>query len=318
MKTTHAFEFPEDREAVFKRARRLEWFTLAYIASSATLLYFVMGSSQAMRATFFEEVISTVPSLAFLIGSWIARWPPSPRFPYGLHGAVSIGYFAASLALIGMGGFILIESVMKLLSGERTTIGGVTLFGETVWAGWPMLAAVAYAGLPAAFIGRMKMRLAPQIHDKVLYADANMMKADWMTEAATAAAIIGIGFGFWWLDAVAAGLIALDILKDGFTNTWVAISDLIERRPMKTDRSKDEPLPDEIKRFLKSLNWVSDVEVRLRETGHVFFGEAYVVPKTTEDVVNNIRRATDGAKRLNWRLHDLVITLVDRLDEKSR
>ena len=98
---------------------------------------------------------------------------------------------------------------------ERTTIGGFDIFGMTVWAGWPMLVGLAYTGIPSYFLGRAKLRLAPMIHDKVLYADAEMNRADWMAEAAAAAGVIGTGLGIWWADAAAAGLVSIDILRTG-------------------------------------------------------------------------------------------------------
>lgn len=68
------------------------------------------------------------------------------------------------------------------------------------------------------FLGRAKLPLSRELYNKILYADADMNKADWSTAAAILG-VIGIGLGFWWADLVAAGVIALDILKDGVTNT---------------------------------------------------------------------------------------------------
>ena len=116
------------------------------------------------------------------------------------------------------------------------------------------------------------------------------------------------------MNPLAAALVSLAILKDGATNLWVAVADLIQRRPMRTDRSAYEPLPDELKRRMEALDWVDKAEVRLRESGHVFFGEVFVVPRTMEQLPERIRQATEDARRLNWRLHDLTITAVDRLD----
>lgn len=48
-------EFPPEQQALFDRARRLEWWGLAYTASAAAvLMYVTMGTSQAMRTNFFE------------------------------------------------------------------------------------------------------------------------------------------------------------------------------------------------------------------------------------------------------------------------
>lgn len=313
MRATDAFDLPPEKERELQKARRLETWTLLYIASSATFLGFTMGTSQAMQTSFFEDVLSAVPAAAFLVCTRIARRKPDQDFPYGYHGVVSIGYLTASLALVVMGTFLLIEATMKLIANERTTIGGMTLFGHTVWAGWPMLAAVAYTAIPSVFLGRAKLKLAPQIHDKILYADANMMKADWMAETATAIGVLGVGVGLWWLDPVAAALVSADILKDGAVNVYVAVRDLMEHRPMKTDRSSPEPLPDELHAYIEGLDWVASATVRLREVGHVFFGEVCVTPHgSLEDLPAKIRRAVEDAKSINWRLHDVTITVLDQ------
>jgi divalent metal cation (Fe/Co/Zn/Cd) transporter len=312
MRAIDAFDLPPEKARDLKKARRLETWTLLYIASSATLLGVTMGTSQAMQTSFFEDVLSAVPAAAFLVCTRIARRKPDPDFPYGYHGVVSIGYLTASLALVVMGAFLLIEAAMKLIANERTTIGGMTLFGHTVWAGWPMLVAVAYTAIPSAFLGRAKLKLAPQIHDKILYADANMMKADWMAETATAIGVLGVGFGLWWLDPVAAALVSTDILKDGVVNVYVAVRDLMEHRPMKTDRSGPEPLPDELRAYIEGLDWVASATVRLREVGHVFFGDVFVTTRgSLEDLPAKIRRAVEDAKSINWRLHDVTITVLD-------
>jgi divalent metal cation (Fe/Co/Zn/Cd) transporter len=274
-----AVEFPPEVEETYRRARRLEWITLAYLASTATLLFFTMGTSQAMRTSFFEDLVSLVPAAAFLVGTAIARRSPSSTYPYGLHRATSIAHLVAAVALCAVGLSLIADAGLKVMAGEKPTIGGMSLFGTVIWAGWPMLAAVLYASLPSYVLGRMKLKLAPQLHDKVLHADAKMMKADWMSAAATAIGVIGTGFGAWWLDPLAAALVSLDILKDGVSNLGTAVADLIDRRPKKTDQSDWERLLDEIRGFLLRLDWVDAAEVRMREAGHVFVGDALVVPR---------------------------------------
>jgi divalent metal cation (Fe/Co/Zn/Cd) transporter len=160
----------------------------------------------------------------------------------------------------------------------------------------------------------MKAKLAPKINDKVLYADSKMMKADWMAEGATAIGVIGTGFGYWWLDPLAAALVSTDILHDGFTTLKVAVADLMDREPARTDQSGPDPLPGRLEALLEGFGWVEKAEVRLREEGHIFIGEAFVIPRAgTDDLVDLIRRAGDEAKTLDWRLHDLVIQPVAEL-----
>jgi hypothetical protein len=69
---------------------------------------------------------------------------------------------------------------------------------------------------------------------------------------------------------------------------------------------------------------VSDARVRLREEGRVFFGEAEVVPTDRRDLVPKLAEASERLRALDWRLHDLVIAPVERIepwrghDEKDR
>lgn len=141
-----------------------------------------------------------------------------------------------------------------------------------------------------------------------------MMKADWMSAAATATGVIGTGFGAWWLDPLAAALVALDILKDRVSNLGTAVADLIDRRPKKTDQSDWERLPDEIRGFLLRLDWVDAAEVCMREAGHVFVGDALVVPRPgTQNLVAKLGQAAEKAKALDWRVNEVVVMPVDRL-----
>lgn len=315
MRSISAPEFPPEVERTYRKARRIQWVTLVYIASSALFLYVTMGSSQAMRATFFEDVISAVPSVAYLVCTAIARRRPTANYPYGMHRATSIGHLVSALALTAMGTFLLTEGAQKLLSGDRASIGSISLFGTEVWAGWPMLLALAYTAIPSVFLGHIKHKLAPKLHDKILFADAGMMKADWMSESAAAVGVIGLGVGIWWLDPIAAAVVSLDILKDGISNLRVAVTDLIDRRPQKTDHSDWEPLPEQVRNLLLGLDWVKDAQVRMREEGHIFLGEAFVVPANTEGLVERLSKAVDAALALDWRVHELVIMPVSRLPD---
>jgi divalent metal cation (Fe/Co/Zn/Cd) transporter len=306
------FELPPDKERVLESARSLERWTIVYLLAAAAVVGLSMGGSQAMRTSFFEDLISIVPALMFLVCTRIARRKPTPEYPYGFHGAVSIGYLTASLALFAMGTFLLVEALIKMITVERTTIGGLTIAGYTVWAGWPMLTAILATVGPSILLGRKKLELAPEVHDKILFADAQMMKADWVTATATAIGVIGVGLGFWWLDPVAAALVSLSILKDGVDNIGVAVGDLIERRPMKTDQTGPEPLADALRECVEGLDWVAGASVRLREVGHVFFGEVFVRPRgVPSDLPTKIRDAVDAARALNWRLHDVTVTVLD-------
>jgi len=304
-------ELPPDKHEQLVKAVRLEWLTIAYLLSAIVILYFTLGSSQAMKAAWAEDILSLLPPIAFLVASRVRRRQPDARFPYGYHRVTSIAFLCASVALLSLGSFILYDSVTKLVKFEHPPIDLVKPVGDDpIWLGWLMLGALAWSALPAVFLGRAKQPLAQELHDKVLFADAEMNRADWLTAGAAMLGVVGIGFGLWWADGVAATIISLDITHDGWKNLKVALADLMDKEPTVVDHSRTDPLPLWIKNELMLMDWVKDAEVRLREEGHVFIGEAFVVPVDDEDLLGRVERANRRLLELDWRLHELVIAPV--------
>lgn len=309
-------ELPEEEAAVLRRAVRLEWLTIGVLAVTVTLVFLVMGSSQAMRAAGIEDLLSIIPPLAFLLAVRIVARAPNERYPYGYHRSIGVAHLVAAVALVAMGGFLIYDSVTSLLTGERPPIGSIELFGTTLWLGWLMIAVMAVTGIPPVFLGRAKMKLAKRLHNKVLYADADMNRADWMTSAGTIVGVAGIGLGFWWTDSAAALFIAAGILRDGLRNMRAAITDLMDTRATTFDDHSPHPLAGEVNRYLLGLPWVAAAGTRMRDQGHVFHVEAFVVPVDGELTVGRLNAARAGCMELDWKLRDTVLVPVPELPEE--
>jgi divalent metal cation (Fe/Co/Zn/Cd) transporter len=99
MKTAPGNEFPAEQSNSLTSARRLEWITLAYMTSVVISMYFVMGTSEAMKTVWFEDLLSFIPPLVFLGATNIASWEPAERFPYGFHRVTSIAFLCGAIAL---------------------------------------------------------------------------------------------------------------------------------------------------------------------------------------------------------------------------
>ena len=317
MRTSTAFELPPDRAKANKRAIRLEWISVGYLITAIFFIYITLGSSQAMKAAWFEDILSLVPPIAFLVASRTRHRSPNERYPLGFHRSVTIAFLVAGVALSSMGLFILYDSLSMLLAFEHPPIGVVQPWGEPIWLGWFMIPALIYSALPAMILGRLKLPLAHHLHDKVLFADAQMNKADWLTALAAIVGVVGIGFGIWWLDGLAATIISLDITRDGLTNLRVAVADLMDARPTLVDGSALDPLPERLRTELRSLTWVKDAVVRVREEGHVFFADVQLVPKSSQNLLSNIEEAEKQLLGIDWRLHDMVIMPVDEIDGRA-
>lgn len=316
MKTTQRFEFPEKLIPDYKRAKKIEWISIGYLISTALLMYLVMGGSQTMKTAWIEDMLSLIPSVSFLIATQIAIKPPNEQFPYGFHKASSIAYLVSALALFAVGSFLLVDALISLGKQEHPTIGIVVIFGHPIWLGYLMMLALLYATIPAIFLGRIKLPLAEKLHEKNLYTDAKINKADWMTAIASIVGIAGIGWGWWWADATAAALISVDILWDGYVNLKEAVFDIMDQAPKTIDDKKINSLVDKVLDVLKNQEWVAQAEVRLREDGHIFFGEGFVIPKHTKNLLSNVAQAVEEVHALDWKILDFHISIVDRLPEK--
>lgn len=298
---------PEEQQKALRRARWLEGIWIVVLATIVAAIYFSVGGSQAMKTAWIEDMLSFIPPVAFLVGSWIEGWKPNRNFPLGYIRVTSISYLISAVALAGVGIFLIVDSSMALIKQEYPTIGSFDLFGVTIWFGWVMIAALAYSIVLPVIFGRLKMGPARTLHDKTLFADALMNKADWTTGLAAAVGILGIGMGWWWADAAAAILIALDVLHDGYKHTGAAIRDLSDEMPRTIDDKEFDPLIGEVQDHVDALAWVRESRLRLREEGRFLTGTVYVVPREGEVSVDEVEAAEAQLLDLHWRLHDVSI-----------
>jgi len=262
---------PEEIRGDLRRAVRLEWWTLAWQASIVVVMFLVMGSSQAMKSAWTEDLLGLVPAIVFLIAVHFERKPPSRRFPFGFPRVNSLAFLAAASVLAAMGLYLIYDSATKLIAMEHPTLGPVELFGHSPWIGWLMIAALAYSIVPPVVLGRLKQPVSQRLKDKVLHTDALMQKADWMTGVAGILGIVGVGYGFWWADSAAAALIACDIVHDGFRAARVALAELADGMPRELGGSAVAKDAQDLRDSLSGR--FPGAEVRLRETGRYIVAE---------------------------------------------
>lgn len=314
MKTRANFVLPDEKQKKLNKAIRLEWITIFFLLTITAVMYYTMGASQAMKTAWIEDILSLIPPISFLVAMRYRDREPTERFPYGFRRSTLLSFLVAAVAILILGLYMLYDSSMALLKQHHPTLGHFNLFGWKLWAGWVMIAALTYSMIPPVILGRMKLPLAKEVHEKTLHADATMNKADWMTAGAAILGILGLGLGFWWADAVAAGIISLDVLKDGITNVKGAMSDLMDQRP--TGPSSGEPLDldKKIKGKVRQFSGISDVGIRLREEGHIISGEIFVVFAKGAQDPEILEKITNQATELDWRLHNLVVVPVSSID----
>lgn len=320
MKPRARHRYPPDKRLELKKARRLEWLTILFLLTIIGAMYVAMGSSQSMKTAWIEDLLSLIPPIVFLVAAKHAEKAPDRCHPYGHRRAMLLSFLAAAAAILVFGVYMLYDSLASLLTRHHPTIGHFSFHGLNwqVWAGWPMIGALIYSMIPPMILGRLKLRSAKELHLKTLHADAAMNKDDWMTAGAAAAGVVGVGFGLWWADAVAAAAISLNVLKDGFVNIKRSMSDLTDQRPTEIGSDRPLRLEERIEERLRSQRDVADAAVRLREEGSFFTGEAFVVFHSGQADPARLEELRSHATRIDWRLADLIVAPARSLSDRGR
>ncbi len=297
-----------------KRAKRLEWWTLAWMSSVVVVMWLVMGSSQAMKAALVEDVLSLIPAIVFLVASHYEAKPPTAGFPFGFERVHSLASLIAAVALTAVGAFLLYESASTLIKQEHPTIAPISVFGRDIWLGWVMVAALVYSVIPPVILGHIKQPIARRLQDEVLDTDAMMQRADWMTGLAGIGGVLGVGLGYWWADALAAGLISLSIVHDGVTSLRVATAELVDGAPRALGKNE---IADDARKLIASLeSRYPGALIKLRETGRYIHAEVSgVVPDSSV----NLKEVWPGDEERSWRLVQIsfVPPRVDRSPEPT-
>ncbi|WPR63915.1 cation diffusion facilitator family transporter [Glutamicibacter protophormiae] len=315
MTSSPGTHLPHEQKQLMRRAAKLEWISIGYAACTIALVALVVGNSQAMRTAWIEDMLSVLPQLAFLIALRWTRKTRKPSHPYGYHRSMGAGHLVAGVALLVVGAMLAFESMSALVKAEHPTNGTVNLFGQTIWEGWPMILVMTVIVVPAVILGRLKIKVAEPLHNKLLYADSKMAKADWQTNAASIVGVAGIGLGIWWLDSVAALVISIGILKDGWDSTRSATSDLLDSRASGLDSTDPHSLVLRIEEHPARSDRVREAAVRARELGQVQHIEVFVVPRSDKVDVKQVAGTRAELEELDWQTYDVVVIPVESIPE---
>jgi cation diffusion facilitator family transporter len=315
MRIGRPFVFPPEQWRARERARRIAWLSIVLLTCAAILLALTLGQSQAMKTAWVSDVLTAIPPAAFLVALRYELRPPNERFPYGYFRAISVSFLVTAGVLLLIGVYLLLDSLMKLVRQERPPIGTMVLFGHQLWAGWAMVGALAVSMGVGILLGRLKQPVAQRLQAKQVYAEAEMNRAEWMSEGAAIVGILLVAFGRWWGDAVAAAFISVEIVRDGWHQLRQVIGDLMDEAPTRLGTTELEELPRKVREAAERLDWVEKAAVRLREQGHVIVGDVFVVPRDETDLAARVERASDELAKLDWRIYTLTVMPVSRLDD---
>jgi divalent metal cation (Fe/Co/Zn/Cd) transporter len=134
-----------------------------------------------------------------------------------------------------------------------------------------------------------------------------MNAADWQTGLAGILGIVGVAFGLWWADALAAGFISVSILMDGAKSVRTSIIELVDGAPRRIDSGKIDPLVNRVAARLKAEH--GDVNVQVRETGR--YMRAVIEPHDNPHVSDERAKSLIGDEDA-WRLIEVAVEMRDQ------
>jgi len=304
-------------EVELRRARRIARLELVFQIGALAILALAMGASQAMRTRWFEQVLLALGPVAFLVGGRVARRVATLDFPSGYQRALALGLLYRTLAMIAVGSLLLADAVVALVHHRAPPIGDVVIAGTAIWRGWAMIAALVVAAVPPLALARRKRRLAGELQDKGLDADARAGATTWITAAIAAAGIAGARAGVSWADAVAGLAIALDIVRRGWRQIDPAAAALLDRLPRGVDGAGVDPAVATVLRELAATPWARVWQLRLREHGPQLAGEI-VVEVAPELAAAEVAALAERLHRADWRLEPVVVVPTRRLPVAAR
>ena len=309
----------DELRAGFTRMRRLEWISLGYQIFITLVLVAFAGSSQVIKTEWLENAFAIIPIAGVLLTLRFENNPPDVRRPFGYHRASTIAFVAAAFAILAVGLTLVFDAASNLLHGERPSIGGITVAGHTFWLGWVLIALMALSAVPPVVLGKLKTPVAILIHDKALFADAEMNRANWLSNGAGCIGLLLVAQGFWWGDSLAALLIALDISRDGFTTLARSLSDVMDEQPTELESDKQHPIVRDIYQAVAALPFVASHRELIREHGRYLYAEIFITPNEHfSSPLDATQQVRDAVFPLDWRLQHIAVEWTHDVEESAR
>ena len=171
-------------------------FFLNLIVAAAKIVLGWTTGAVSVLSDGFHSLTDTASNVVGIVGVRIASAPPDQDHPYGHRKFETMASFGIVVFLLLVLREVLSAAWDRFWSGGEPTITALTflVMGGTFLIN---LAVVIY-----------ERRAGRRLHSEVLLADAHHTTSDLLTSATVIAALIGVRYGYAWLDPAAAVVVA--------------------------------------------------------------------------------------------------------------
>jgi cation diffusion facilitator family transporter len=230
---------------------RTIWLALAALGTTTIIQIVIvwLSGSVALLADTVHNLGDALNSIPLLIAFYLARRTATRRYTYGYGRAEDIAGIFIVLSIAFSAGYILWESVQRLLNPTPLT-------------NLPWVAAAAIIGfLGNEAVAWLQIRTGRKIGSDAMVADGLHARTDGLTSLAVLIAVVGTWLGFPIVDPIIGLLIGVTILfitRDATRTMWYRLMDAV-----------DPALVDRVERVAKSVDGVIHVGgTRVRWIGH--------------------------------------------------
>ena len=299
-----AAEAPISNESRYRDTRRVTLIGSAVDLSLgiAKIIGGFFGHSQALIADGFHSLSDLATDVLVLFAAKHANVEADEDHPYGherIETAATVG-LGILLGLIGIG--IAVDAIRKLLSPEELAVP----------AAWGLAIAVVSVAAKE-WIYRYTMRYARKLKSNLLRANAWHSRSDALSSIIVVIGVGGAQFGFEYLDAIAALLVAAMIAKIGYDLSWSSLRELV-------DTGLDPGELEDIRSTIMSVGGVRDLhELRTRRMGGKALVDVHIILEDPTLSVSEGHHISENVRsRLIRRIDDVedVMVHIDPEDDE--
>lgn len=260
---------------------------LDFILGIGKIALGVIGSSQALVADGVHSLSDLLTDGVVLFAARAGSREADADHPYGHERIQTVATVFLGVTLIVVAAGIAWAAVDRLLSGEEIPVpGAVTLI------------AAGLSILSKEWIYHYTMRVARRLRSPMLKANAWHSRSDALSSIVVLVGLAGAMAGLTYLDAVAAVVVAVMIVRVGWNLGWDSIQELI-------DTGLDRTRLDNIRQALMDIEEVRDVHrLRTRRMGSQVFADVHVIVNPDVSVSEGHRLSVEAERVLGAELEE--------------
>ncbi len=177
----------------------------------------LLASSAALVADGIHSLSDLFTDVMVIVVLRLSHQAPDRDHPWGHGRFETIGTVILGVILAAVGVLIAYDSIMRLLSDTVHSIPT-----------WPALVAAAISIVGKEWIFRYTLKIGKALKSDLIIANAWHSRSDALSSIVVLVALAGTMMGVWWLDGLAAVLVALLIGKIGWDLVARSVTELVD------------------------------------------------------------------------------------------